>query len=188
MVLTAIVAVSACGEAGAGSASETAEAPASISAGPAATTLDQPEPSQSPTSTPPAMVQAAMSAPSSAPTPTPAFATIGPALPGVTASDLGQFTDGATLIDALVASGPLDNQLLTDPTLRPGVSICADIVQNHEPTVGTLVHEAIAMLNGQVGVVLVFLRLDGSREVRMYGTGDADPVTGGCPLLLQAPL
>lgn len=104
------------------------------------------------------------------------------------APDLRQFTDQATLMNALVASGPLENQLLSDPKLRPGVSICADIVRFHEPEVGTLVHEANAMLNGQGGVVLVFQRPDGSQEVRMYGTHDADPVTGGCPLLLQSEL
>jgi hypothetical protein len=49
-------------------------------------------------------------------------------------------------------------------------------------------HEAIATLDGQTGVVLVFERADGGREVRMYGTGDADPATGGCPLWFQAPL
>ena len=107
---------------------------------------------------------------------------------GAVVPDLGQFTEEATLIDALIASGPLENQLLSDPNLRPGVSICADIVQYHEPTVGTLVHEVNAMLNGQGGVVLVFMQLSGEKEVRMYGTDDLDPTTGLCPLLMQIPL
>lgn len=111
-----------------------------------------------------------------------------PAPSGVPSPDLGLVGDEAALVAALVASGPLDNQLLSDAGMRPSVSICADIVQHHEPTVGTLVHQALATFNGQVGVVLVFERPGGAREVRLYGTGDADPVTGGCPLLLQAPL
>ncbi len=100
---------------------------------------------------------------------------------GAVVPDLGQFPDQAALLDALVASGPLENQLLSDPNLRPGVSICADIVRYHEPTVGTLVHEATAVLNGQVGVVLVFKQPGNSTEVRMYGTGEADPDTGAAP-------
>ena len=187
MVLTAIAALSACGESGAGSATSTAETPTSTSADLVATTPDL-EPSESSGSALASTADAAMSGPSSPPTTTPMIASNGPAPPGVMPPDLGQFTDEATLIDALIASGPLDNQLLTDPTLRPAVSICADIVRFHEPTGGTLVHEAIAMLNGQGGVLLVFLRADDSKEVRLYGTGDADPVTGGCPLLLKASL
>jgi hypothetical protein len=103
--------------------------------------------------------------------------------------DLGQFTDQASVIQALLSSGPLDNRLAE--TTEGSVlshSICADIVQHNEPSAGKLDHEAIATLNGQTGVVLVLERADGGREVRMYGTGDADPVTGGCPLWFQAPL
>jgi hypothetical protein len=107
---------------------------------------------------------------------------------GAVVPDLGQFTDQATLIDALIASGPLENQLLSDGNLRPGVSICADIVRYHEPTVGTLVHEANAVLNGQGGVVLVFMQPRGGKEVHMYGTDDVDPMYGGCLLLLREPL
>ncbi len=107
---------------------------------------------------------------------------------GPLAPDLGRFADEDTLIDALVASGPLDNQLTRDPALRPGVSICADIVRFHKPTVGTLVHEATALLHGQRGVVLVFMRPRGTKEVHMYATGRPDPQTGACPLLMQAPL
>ncbi len=107
---------------------------------------------------------------------------------GAVAPDLGQFTEETSLIDALIASGPLENQLLSDPNLRPGVSICADIVQYHEPTVGTLVHEVNTMLNGRGGVVLVFEQFSGEKEVRMYGTDDLDPKTGLCPLLMQIPL
>lgn len=107
---------------------------------------------------------------------------------GPLAPDLGQFIDQATVIDALVASGPLDNQLLSDPNLRPGVSICADIARFHEPSVGTLVHVANATLNGQGGVVLVYMQPSGSENVRMYRTVDLDPVTGLCPLLMNAPL
>jgi hypothetical protein len=103
--------------------------------------------------------------------------------------DLGQFTDQVALIDALISSGPLDNKVgeYTEGHVVSH-SICADIVQHNEPSAGKLDHEAIATLNGQTGVVLVFERADGEREVRMYGTGDADPVTGGCPLWFQAPL
>lgn len=187
VVLTAIAAMSACGGSGAGSANDMIEPPTSVSPAPPATTPNQVESSQS-GSTPAATVEADVTAPSLSAVTAPIAASEGPALPGVMPPDLGQFTDEATLIDALIASGPLDNQLLTDSALRPGVSICADIAHFHEPTVGTLVHEAGAMLNGQGGVLLVFLRTDGSSEVRMYGTGDADPVTGGCPLLLQAVL
>ena len=100
--------------------------------------------------------------------------------------DLGTFDDQTSLIDALNASGSLDNQLNHAGGGTPSHSICADIVQSHEPTVGTLIHEAIATLNGQTGVVLVFEQTYGTREVRMYGTGD--PVTGGCPLIFQAAL
>ena len=106
---------------------------------------------------------------------------------GPLAPDLGQFTDQATLIDALIASGPSDNQLSSDPDLRPGVSICADIVRYHEPTVGTLLHVANAMLNGQAGVVLVFIQPSGEKEMRMYGTDEYDPHTG-CPLLIREPV
>ena len=102
--------------------------------------------------------------------------------------DLGQFTGQAALIAALIASGPLDNQLPEATDGRMSHSICADIVRYNEPSVGNLVHETIAKLDGQTGVVLVFEHADGGREVRMYGTGDADPVTGGCPLWFQAPL
>lgn len=106
---------------------------------------------------------------------------------GALAPDLGQFTDQKALIDALVASGPLENQLLSDPNLRPGVSICADIVRYHEPRVGTLAHEATAALHGQVGVVLVFEKPGNSKEVHMYRTGEAD-LDGACPQLMREPL
>jgi hypothetical protein len=82
----------------------------------------------------------------------------------------------------------LDNQVSTDAAVRPGVSVCADIARQQEPTLGTVVHEARATLSGQGGVVLVFMRPDGSGEVRLYATGDADPLTGGCSMMLQVPL
>lgn len=105
---------------------------------------------------------------------------------GPVAPDLGRFTDEATLIDALVASGPLVNRLLSDPNLRPGVSICAAIVRFHELSKGTLVHVANATLNGRRGVVLVYKRTDGSEIVLMYGTVDLTRGAGLCPLLMNA--
>lgn len=107
---------------------------------------------------------------------------------GALAPDLCRFTDEAAVLDALAASGALTNQSWSDPNVRPGVSICADIVSFHEPEVGTLVHEATAVLDGQVGVVLVFKQPGNLTEVRMYGTGEADPGTGGCPLLMKTSL
>jgi hypothetical protein len=146
---------------------------------PAVSTAATPQGNQSDTSPPPMTadtasgVDSATGAPQ-APSPSP---------------NLGQFTDQAALIAALVASGPLDNQL---PENTAGGlasrSICADIAQFNDPSAGQVVHQAIATLNGQTGVVLVFAGPDGEREVRMYGTGDADPATGGCPLWFQAPL
>ena len=95
--------------------------------------------------------------------------------------DLGVVTDAPSLVAALTASGVIDN--LTDSAVQegrpPDVSICTNIVQNNEPGAGVVVHHALATLDGLVGVVIVLERTDGSREVRMYGTGDADPVTGG---------
>jgi hypothetical protein len=108
----------------------------------------------------------------------------------VPSPDLGVFADQGALVAALVASGPLDNEK-ADAVAQgraPNQSICASIVETTEPTVGTVVHQALAMIDGQTGVVLVFERSDGSQEVRMYGTGEADPVTGGCPLWFKAPL
>jgi hypothetical protein len=108
----------------------------------------------------------------------------------VPSPDLGVVSDPDTLIAALVASGPLDNEQADAVASgrAPNESICASIVETNEPTAGTVVHQADATLNGQTGVVLVFERSDGGREVRMYGTHEADPVTGGCPLLIEAPL
>jgi hypothetical protein len=54
--------------------------------------------------------------------------------------------------------------------------------------VGEVIHEALASLAGEVGVVLVVERPDGTREARMYGVGSEDPIAGGCPLLLRADL
>jgi hypothetical protein len=102
--------------------------------------------------------------------------------------DLGVFSDQGALVAALLASGPLDNEK-ADAVAQgraPNQSICASIVETTEPTAGAVIHQALATMDGQTGVVLVFERADGSDEVRMYGTGDADPVTGGCPLRFKA--
>jgi len=70
----------------------------------------------------------------------------------------------------------------------PGLSICASIVRTTEPSAGTVIHQALASLNGQVGVVLILQRDDGKRQARLYGTGEADPATGGCPLWISTPI
>lgn len=62
------------------------------------------------------------------------------------------------------------------------MSICAALVRFHERSYGILVHVANATLNGQRGVVLVYMaRPISSENVRMYGTVDLDPDTGLCP-------
>ena len=63
--------------------------------------------------------------------------------------DLGEFADRADLIEALIASGPLDNQLATSSTPRPSPSICADVVKHRDPTIGDVVDQVIASLNEQ---------------------------------------
>ena len=96
--------------------------------------------------------------------------------------DLGEFADRADLIEALIASGPLDNQLATSSTPRPSPSICADVVKHRDPTIGDVVDQVIASLNGQTGVVLVYLRPDGSEEVGMFETSVS------CLAMFQTPL
>lgn len=102
--------------------------------------------------------------------------------------DIGTVTDGPSLVAALVASGPLDNQTAAAAAggPPPDPSICAQIVVTNEPTAGTVVHQAVASRDGIYGVVLVLQRSDGTRQARMYGVGDADPVSGGCPLWITA--
>lgn len=113
-----------------------------------------------------------------------------PPSPPLPLPDLGHFADADKLVAALLSSGPLNNE---EPAAAaagraPGISICADIVQGREPAVGVLVHEAQAGYLDDGGVLLVFRRGDGSKEVRMYSTGAADPVTGGCRLLFSRPI
>ncbi|MEO6122907.1 MAG: hypothetical protein ABIR32_04295 [Ilumatobacteraceae bacterium] len=100
--------------------------------------------------------------------------------------DIGTVADGPSLVAALLASGPLDNQTAATGEPPPDLSICAVIVVTKEPTAGTVVHQAVAMSDGRSGVVLVLERFDGSRQARMYGVDDADPVSGGCPLWITA--
>ena len=106
--------------------------------------------------------------------------------------DLGFFADQDSLLRALQTSGstsPLDNEDVAAVAegRAPSESICADILRNNEPGAGTIVHQATAALNGEGGVVFVLRHPDESLTVRMYSTGDADPVTGGCRLLFDAP-
>jgi hypothetical protein len=107
------------------------------------------------------------------------------------APDLGTFRDPASLIAALLSSGPLNNE---EPAAvaagqAPARSICADILATREPTAGTLVHEALATIDGDhAGVLLVLRRADGTEEARLYSTGDADPTTGACRLIFASPL
>lgn len=108
----------------------------------------------------------------------------------VPSPDLGAFTDQAALVAALLASGPLDDEQ-ADAVAQdraPNQSICASIVESTEPSAGILVHQATATLDGETGVVLVFEQPSGGIEVRMYGTHDADPATGGCPLRFESEL
>lgn len=53
---------------------------------------------------------------------------------------------------------------------------------------GAVIHQAVAVYNGDGGVVFVIRKPDGSFEVRMYSTGAAGPTTGGCRLLFSTPL
>jgi hypothetical protein len=99
--------------------------------------------------------------------------------------DLGEFANIESLVAALQAFGRLDNE---EPTavaegVAPGLSICADIVMNNEPSAGTVIFQGLATFQGITGVVLVLRDPSNSSEVRMYSVHDADPVTGGCPLL-----
>ena len=108
----------------------------------------------------------------------------------VASPELGTFTNQAALVAALLATGSLDNEgpdAVADGR-APNESICAAIVKSNEADAGALAHQATASFNGQGGVVLVFQRPNGGREVRMYSTGDADPTTGGCRLLFKAEL
>jgi hypothetical protein len=104
--------------------------------------------------------------------------------------DLGSFTSADALTAALRASGPLDNE--SDASVRqgtaPGLSICVPILRHNEPGAGTVIHEALAGLGADRGVVLVLRRPDGAEEARLYSTGEADPVTGGCRLLIKQEL
>lgn len=108
--------------------------------------------------------------------------------PAIPSPDLGAISDASSLIAALVSAGPFDNE--TAPAVAegraPSLSICDAVMNGADASMGVLVHQAIATGDGSYGVVFVILRSDGSREVRMYGTGEADPATGGCPLWLQA--
>ena len=106
--------------------------------------------------------------------------------------DLGSFGDQDSLLRALQSIGstsPLDNEDVAAVAegRAPSESICADILRNNEPGAGTIIHEANAALKGEGGVVFVLRQPDGGLTVRMYSTGDADPVTGGCRLLFDAP-
>jgi hypothetical protein len=106
------------------------------------------------------------------------------------APDLGTYPDGQSLIAALVASGPLNNE--EPPAVAagdaPARSICADILANREPTAGVVVHEVRAAVEGDHGGVLFVLRqAGGTEEARLYSTGDADP-TGACRLIFASPL
>jgi hypothetical protein len=106
--------------------------------------------------------------------------------------DLGSFADQDSLLRALQTIGstsPLDNEDVAAVAegRAPAESICADILRNNEPGAGTIVHQATAALNGDGGVVFVLRHPDESLTVRMYSTGEADPVTGGCRLLFDSP-
>lgn len=113
-----------------------------------------------------------------------------PPPPGITTPDLGNFQDADSLVAALTASGPLDNETPAAVAAgrAPGRSICADILAGREPDAGTLIHQAAAGYGNDGGVVLVLQRADGSAEMRLYSTGAADPATGGCRQLLMVPL
>jgi hypothetical protein len=106
--------------------------------------------------------------------------------------DLGTFADQDSLLRALQtigATSALDNEDVAAVAegRAPAESICADIMSNNEPGAGTIIHQVSATLNGDGGVVFVLRHPDESLTVRMYSTGDADPVTGGCRLLFDAP-
>jgi hypothetical protein len=106
--------------------------------------------------------------------------------------DIGSFPDQDSLLRALQTIGstsPLDNEDVAAVAegRAPPESICADILRNNEPGAGTIIHEVSAALNGEGGVVFVLRHPNESLTARMYSTGDADPVTGGCRLLFDAP-
>ena len=106
--------------------------------------------------------------------------------------DIGFFIDQDSLLRALQTIGstsPLDNEDVAAVAegRAPPESICADILRNNEPGAGTIIHQVSAALNGEGGVVFVLRQPDESLTVRMYSTGDADPVTGGCRLLFDSP-
>jgi hypothetical protein len=107
------------------------------------------------------------------------------------APDLGTFPDPPSLIAALLSSGPLNNEepAAVDAGQAPARSICADILANREPTAGTVVHEALATIDGDhAGVLLVLRHDDGTEEARLYSTGGADPTTGACRLIFASPV
>lgn len=105
---------------------------------------------------------------------------------GVETPDLGVFPAGADLVEHVRGLGTLDNE--TDAAKSegraPGLSICAALLNESE----VLAHQATAQIGDQSGVVLIIQQTDGSRLLRLVGTGQADPVTGGCPLLFEAEL
>ena len=106
--------------------------------------------------------------------------------------DIGSFADQDSLLRALQTIGstsPPDNEDVAAVAegRAPPESICADILRNNEPGAGTIIHEVSAALNGEGGIVFVLRQPDERLTVRMYSTGDADPVTGGCRLLFDAP-
>lgn len=108
--------------------------------------------------------------------------------PGIPSPDLGTVTNGESLVAALLASGPADNETPTAVLAKrsPDVSICASTVASNEPTAGTLVHQASAVLDDSYGVVLVFQRTDGvtsSANVRHRRSRPSDrwmPVDAQC--------
>ena len=106
--------------------------------------------------------------------------------------DIGSFPDQDSLLRALQTIGstsPLDNEDVAAVAegRAPPESICADILRNNEPGAGTIIHQVGAALNGEGGVVFVLRQPDERLTVRMYSTGEADPVTGGCRLLFDSP-
>lgn len=106
--------------------------------------------------------------------------------------DIGSFADQDSLLRALQTIGstsPLDNEDVAAVAegRSPPESICADIMRNNEPGAGTIIHQVSAALNGEPGVVFALRQPDERLTVRMYSTGEADPVTGGCRLLFDSP-
>jgi hypothetical protein len=104
--------------------------------------------------------------------------------------DLGEFLDIESLVAALGAFGPLDNEepAAVSEGVAPTLSICADIVTNNQPSAGTVVFQGQAFFQGVLSVVLVLRGASDSLELRVYGVHERDPVTGACPFLASAPI